>query len=224
MAVFLKILSVIDCILLAVLILLVWIAVMPRHFWVEYSKRDGFIAKMNIAIFKVTLYPQPSFLAKKDKKEEERAKRQEEKQNRDKGKEKTNIMENIEPSFDLVKQIVSAAKGVMKRVLKAIKFRDVSFTVPIYSGDIHSTQKTYGAVTSAFYTLNIFLQQNMQIYYKSPVFVADFAGRYKDAVYFYSKITASPALLIAAAYFAYKQYNNIMKNNKKTAEKEITNG
>ena len=71
------------------------------------------------------------------------------------------------------------------------------------------------------------LQKHLQITFKSPLFVADFADRYKDSIYFYCQITASPVLLLAAAWFAYGQYNSIMENNKKApdaTEKETNNG
>ena len=218
MTILFKILSVAAIILLILLLLLLWLILVPRHFWVEYSKRDGLIIQMNIAFFRFTLYPLPAFLQKKTggKKEPKEKKVQTE--------EKPNPLADIQFSFDLVKQVVSSAKGIMQKVFRAIKFRDVSFTVPLHSNDIHTTQKMYGAVTNAFYSLSIFLQKHLQIFFKSPVFVADFAGRYSDAVYFYSKITASPVLLLVAAYYAYTQYNLIINNYTKAdnaPQKEI---
>ncbi|MBQ3008968.1 MAG: hypothetical protein IJD80_05200 [Oscillospiraceae bacterium] len=221
MTVLFKILIVLGWILLALLLLLMWVIFVPRHFWVEYSARDGLIAHMNIAWFRLRLYPLPDFIEKKtDKKEDKPAaeKTQEESKK---------ITDDLQFSFDLVKQVVSAAKGIMKRVLRAIKFRDVSFTIPVYAGDIHKTQKAYGAATSAFYSLSVFLQKHLQLYYKSPVFIADFANQYSGAIYFYSKITTSPVLLLVAAFYAYRQYTTIMENNKKAVpatEKEINNG
>ena len=227
MTVLLKILSVIGIILLIFIALIMWVILVPRNFWVEYSKRDGLIAKMNVAFFKVTLYPLPRFLNKKRDDIAEKAEKAEREKNSGENSGNTSFAENIQFSFDLVKQVLSAAKGIIKRIFKALKFRDVSFTAPVYAGDIHSTQKAYGAVTSAFYSLNIFLQQYVQIYYKSPVFVADFANSYGDAVYFYCKITASPAMILSAAYFAYKQYVAIIRANTATTaqqKKEIKNG
>ncbi|MBR5521745.1 MAG: hypothetical protein IKU54_07085 [Oscillospiraceae bacterium] len=217
MTILFKILSVIGILLLLLIVLLLWLILVPRHFWVEYSARDGFIAQVNIAWFKFTLYPIPSFLQKKtDGKKEETVRTEKEKT--------TGPLNDIQFSMDLVKQVVSSAKGIMRRVFRAIKFRDVSFTVPVNGTDIHSTQKLYGAVTNAFYALSVFLQKHMQIYFKSPVFVADFAGRYSDAIYFYSKITASPVLLLVAVYYAYTQYVLITNNYKKAdnaPQKEI---
>lgn len=225
MTLILKILSVIGWILLAVILLLVWVILVPRHFWVEYSKADGPVVKMNIGPFKVGLFPLPQFLQKKAEQKQDR--RSEKKEEEKEQKEKFNPLADIQLSFDLVKQVVSAAKGIMVRVLKAIKFRDVSFTVPIHNSDVYKTQQQYGMVTNAFYSLSIFLQKHMQITFKSPIFVADFAGTYADSVYFYCQITASPVLLLAAAWFAYNQYTTIMENNKKAAdatEKENNNG
>ena len=234
MSLMIKILAVIGCILLAVLLLLLWVIVMPRHFWVEYCKADGVLVKMNIGPFKISLYPLPKFLQKKTekkpvgKKGEKTEKAPQQKMApQPQREEKQNPLADIQLSFQLVKDVVASAKGIVKRIFKAIKFRDVSFTLPIYAGDVHKTQKMYGAVTNSFYTLSVFLQKHLQITFKSPIFVADFADCYKDSVYFYTQITASPILLLAAGWFAYNQYNVIMENNKKvetTTEKENNNG
>ena len=239
MTVLLKILQICGIALLAVTALLVWIILVPRHFWVEYSKQDGPEVKMNIAFFRFRIYPLPPFAEKLlDKKEKQKKQLPASGKNKDgtdiqhvhpaeQKTDKPGVMDDIQLSFDLIKEAVSAAGGIMKRVLKAIKFRDVSFTVPLHTQDVLKTQQLYGAVTNSFYTLNTFLQKYMQLYYKSPVFVADFAGRYSDALYFYCKITASPVLLLSAAYFAYSQYNHIKENNKKATvaqEKENNNG
>ena len=64
MTVLFKILSVIGVAFLILLIIALWLILTPRHFWVEYSKRDGLIAQVNIAFFRFTLYPVPEFLRK----------------------------------------------------------------------------------------------------------------------------------------------------------------
>lgn len=252
MTLMLKILQAVGILLGIILLLVLWVIVMPRHFWVEYSKADGPLVKMNIGPFKLRLFPLPDFIqkkmaekqggAEKDKKEKpqkkekprektaadggktqspqpqkERAEQPQTEQRQDKTeKEKKNPFADIQFSLDLVKQVVAAAKGIMAKIFKAIKFRDVSFTVPIHGTDAMKTQQTYGIVTNSFYTLAIFLQKHLQITFKSPIFVADFADSYKDSIYFYCQITASPVLLLAAGWFAYGQYNQIMENNKKS--------
>ncbi len=226
MTLILKILSVLGIILAVLLLILLWVIVMPRHFWVEYSKPDGSMVKMNIGPFKISLFPLPEFVQKKlDSKAE--SKKTEKKPagtpETEQTKEKTNPLGDIQFSFDLVKQVVSAAKGIMARIFKAIKFRDLSFTLPIHSNDALKTQQTYGIVTNSFYTLSVFLQKHLQITFKSPIFVADFADRYKDSVYFYCRITASPVLLLAAGWFAFNQYKIITQTNKK-AENATTQG
>ena len=236
MSLMIKILSVLALILLAVVLLVLWVIVMPRHFWLEYCKADGAMVKMNIGPFKMRLYPLPDFLAKRKKKEPQPEKTQPEEklpsqpaqtdtEPADNGK--INPFADIQLSMNLVKLIVESVKGVMARIFKAIKFRDVSFTVPIHHSDVMKTQQIYGVVTNSFYSLAIFLQKHLQITFKSPLFVADFADRYKDSVYFYCQITASPILLLAAGWYGYKQYNIIMENNKKAPDatrKENNNG
>lgn len=308
MALILKILSVIGWIILAILFLIVWVIVVPRHFYVEYSKQDSLIVKMNIAFFKLRLFPLPKFLGGESEEEQEqlettvenptvyeesvqapepknenqsekkfevsssnekvievepeekenkqisnieqkqrlqenldddkekeyksktlqepklkektpKQKHKKEKKPKNKKEPKEKIMlpepfDDVQLTFSLVKQVISAAKGVMKKILRAIKFSDISFTVPIYDEDPMRTQQKYAAVTTGFYTLSIFLQKNMQVYYKSPIFVADFANQHSESTYFYCKISASPILLISAAYFAYKQFKLIIKNNR----------
>ncbi|MBR4036173.1 MAG: hypothetical protein IKJ05_05525 [Oscillospiraceae bacterium] len=226
MTLILKILSVLGIILGVLLLLVLWVIIMPRHFWVEYCKPDGPVVKMNIGPFRLRLFPLPDFIAKKtaEKKTKPENKKTEKKQEKT---EKPNPLADIQFSFDLVKQVVSAAKGIMARIFKAIKFRDISFTVPVHGSDALKTQQTYGIVTNSFYSLSVFLQKHLQITFKSPIFVADFADRYKDSVYFYCQITASPVLLLTAAWFAYEQYKSITENNKKAPDatlKENTNG
>lgn len=230
MTLILKILSVLGIVIGILLFLLLWITVMPRHFWVEYCKADGLVVKMNIGPFKVGLFPLPEVIQKKmdSKSESEKKEDMETPEASDIApREKSGLLDDIQLSFDLVKQVISAAKGIMAKIFKAIKFRDLSFTVPIHGGDAFKTQQTYGVVTNSFYSLSVFLQKHLQITFKSPVFVADFADRYKDSVYFYCQITASPALLLAAGWFAYNQYKFIIENNKKASDatiKENTNG
>ena len=227
MTLMLKILSVLGIVLGLIVLVLLWLVLVPRHFWVEYCKADGPQVKMNIGPAKVSLYPLPEFIKKKTggKKAQPDTEKQPTEKSQD--TEKHSPLDDIQLSMDLVKDIVSSAKGIMKRIIKAIKFRDVSFTVPVHSSDAYKTQKKYGVVTNAFYTLSVFLQKHLQITFKSPIFVADFADRYKDSVYFYTQITASPVLLLAAAWFAYKQYDMITENYKKSpqvTEKENNNG
>ncbi len=237
MTVFIKILAGLGILLLLILALLLWLILVPRHFWLEYSKPEGPTAKMNVAFFKVTLYPLPKFLTEKadkpDKKKEDKTDKAKTETKED--KKENNPLKNLQLSFNLVQQIISAAKGIMQRVFRAIKFRDVSFTLPIHMDSPERTQQAYGMVTNSFYTLAMFLQKHLQINFKSPIFVADFAGTYGDAVYFYTQVTASPILLLAAGYFAYTQYKEIITTNQKpapadpqatetVAEKELTNG
>lgn len=223
MTLLIKILSVLGRILLAVFLLVLWIVLVPRHFWVEYSKHDGPTVKMNIGPFKIGLYPLPSA----GKKKTEGQKTDTNKKDPPQEKQKFNPLDDIQLSMQLVKDVVSAAKGIMAKILSSIKFCDVSFTLPIHNNDVYKTQKMYGLVTNSFYSLAVFLQKHMQITFKSPIFVADFAGTYKDSTYFYTQITASPVLLLLAAWYAYTQYNEITTNHKKAsdaAEKEKNNG
>ena len=224
MTIMLKILAVLGYILLAIILLLVWVIIVPRHFWLEYDKKDGFTAKMNIGFFKLKLYPLPNFIAKKLEKAGEKAEdvveegaKEDEEAIEEKTKKKPGPFDNIEFSFDLVKDILATAKGVVKIFLKGIYFRDVSFTLPLYDEDAYRTQQLYANTTTAFYTLNIFLQQYLQIYYKSPIFVADFANQHENSLYFYCKITSSPSIIISVAIFAFKQYRKILKKNKAAA-------
>ena len=110
----------------------------------------------------------------------------------------------------------------MAILLKGISIKDVSFTVPISAKDAHETQKQYGIVTSAFYSLNVFLQKYVKIFYKNPVFVADFANLYKDSTYFYCKIQASPSIILMVGWYLFRAYRRLIKNNKETnTDKEI---
>lgn len=206
------ILLLLAAVLAFLLLLVLWVILVPRHFWVEYCKTDGLIVQVNLAFFKITLFPLPSFMKKGKEEKEPQAKEEKETLDdsgeKDGGKAKEPALPEF--SFQLVKDILGAAKGVMKRILKAIKFSHVSFTVPVYGGRPEETQKKYAGITSAFYTFNIFLQQFVQIYYEKPIFVADFANLHSKSLYFYCKISASPILLLSAGLFAFRQYRRIM--------------
>ena len=198
-------------VLVFLLLLVLWVILVPRHFWVEYCKTDGLIVQVNLDFFKITLFPLPSFIKKEKKKKETQAEKEKEKPADDGKTEKDKKQPQLPQfSFRLARDILSAAKGVMKRVLKAIKFSHVSFTVPVYGGRPEETQKKYAGITSAFYTFNIFLQQIVQVYYEKPIFIADFANLHTNSLYFYCKISASPVMLLAAAVFAFRQYRKIM--------------
>ena len=114
--------------------------------------------------------------------------------------------------MELVKEVLSAVKGVMAILLKGIYIKDVSFTVPIYSGDAQRTQQQYGLITNSFYSLNIFLQKYVKIFYKSPVFIADFANLYDASLYFYCKIQASPSIILMTGWYLFKTYRKLTKN------------
>ncbi len=221
MTVFIEILKIMGILLGVLLVLLLWLILVPRNIWVEYSKKEELSVKMNIAFLKAKVYPFPKFMNKKETETKEEKRSQQPKE------ENTNILKELDFSFDLIKQVISSAKGTVKKIFAALKFRDVSFTLPVYMGDILTTQQAHGMISNSFYALSIFLQSNIDITFKSPIIIADFADSYSDALYFYTKITASPILLLTGGYYAYTQYKLITENYKKTAtadKKEIKNG
>ena len=114
--------------------------------------------------------------------------------------------------MELVKEVLSAVRGVMAILLKGISIKDAAFTLPVYSGDAHRTQKQYGLITNAFYSFNIFLQKYVKIYWKSPVFIADFANLYDDSLYFYCKIQASPSIILMSGWYLFRIYRRLTKN------------
>lgn len=210
-----KILAVLGKILLFLLALILWAVIIPRSFWVEYTAKDKLCLWVRLAFFKVKIYPLPELPSFGEKKERAKEKPPREAKPKEKPQEKPSVLDDLRLSFDLVKQTVSAFKGLMKRVLKAIKFKDISFTLPIHKEDAFETQKAYGKATTAFYALSSFLQMYVNIGFKSPIFVADFGDKYRQSIYFYGQITASPALLLAAAVYGFKRYKSILKNNTK---------
>ena len=119
-----KILAVLGKVLLCLLALVLWVVMIPRSFWVEYTTKDKVCLWVRLIFFKVKIYPLPKLPSfKKEEKKPSREPKSEGNQRK-----KPNISEDLQFSFDLVKQTVSAFKGLMKRVLKAIKFKDISFS------------------------------------------------------------------------------------------------
>ncbi|MEG1049637.1 MAG: hypothetical protein RSE24_03760, partial [Oscillospiraceae bacterium] len=120
---------------------------------------------------------------------------------------------NLPQGFELIKEGLQAAKGVFRILLRWIKIKDVSFTLPLQADDAYETQQLYGAVSSSFYAFNTFVQRYVKIYYKNPMFVADFANLYSDSTYFYCKIQASPSIMLMIGWYLFKTYRKIIKSN-----------
>ena len=226
----LKILAVIGWILLVLIALLLWVIIVPRSVFVEYTDKTSLVVKVRIFLFKIKVYPLPKFLSKKDKKEKSAKKKKtdtDKTASADTAKaEKPSafkkFMADMPKGFELVKEVLSAVKGVMAILLKGVKVKDVSFTVPLCAKEAYETQKLYSAVTTAFYSLSIFLQKYVKIFYKKPVFVADFANLYKDSTYFYCKIQASPSIILVVGWYLFRTYRRLTKNKKESKpEKEI---
>ena len=209
----LKILAVIGWILLALLILLVWVIIVPRSVYVEYSKLNELTVRVRVFFFKIKVYPLNLPFKKKEK-----AKRKDEKAQGEQGaqqKKKSPVQqftENLPKGMELVREVLSTVKGATAILLKGVSIKDAAFTLPIYSGDAHQTQKQYGLITNSFYSFNIFLQKYVKIHWKSPVFIADFANLYADSIYFYCKIQASPSIIIMLGWYLLKTYRRLTKN------------
>ena len=64
-----KLLAVIGWILLGLLILLLWVIIVPRSVFVEYTNADSIVVKVRIFLFKIKVYPLPKFLTGRNKKD-----------------------------------------------------------------------------------------------------------------------------------------------------------
>ena len=210
----LNILAVLGWIVLALLVLIVWVILVPRSVFVEYTNADGITVKVRIAFFKIKVYPLNLPFKKKEKEKKAKGKA---KSGQNKQEEKSplaQLKEDLPKGMELVKEILSTVKGVMAIILKGLYIKDVSFNLPINAGDAYNTQKQYGTITNAFYSFNIFLQKYVKISYKSPVFIADFANLYADSTYFYCKIQASPSIILAVGWHLFKIYRDLDKKPK----------
>ncbi|MBQ7816335.1 MAG: hypothetical protein IJ339_03110 [Oscillospiraceae bacterium] len=219
----LKILAVIGWILLFLLALIVWVIVVPRSVFVEYTAAKGPVVKVRVFLFKIKVYPLPAVFAKKEKPKADKNKSTAEKQSsagdtKKVKKQKSalaDFMADMPKGFELVKEVLATVKGVMAILLKGIYIKDVSFTLPVNGKTAEDTQKQYALVTNSFYSLNIFLQKYVKIFYKKPIFVADFANLYKDSTYFYCKIQASPSIILVVGWYLFKTYRRLTKNKPK---------
>ena len=215
----LKILAVIGCILLCLIVLVLWVIIVPRAVFVEYTENAGVAVKVRIFLFKIKVYPLNLPFGKKerDKPKKEKAQKaaqpQGDKPNQN--KKSSTLGEKLPKGMELVKTVLSAVKGVGRILLKGIAIKDVAFTVPISGKNAYDTQKLYGNVTSAFYTFSIFLQKYVRLNIKKPIFVADFADMYSHSTYFYCKIVASPGIKLSAGWYLFKIYKNLDKQNNK---------
>lgn len=210
----LKVLAVIGWVLLAVLILLLWVIIVPRSVYVQYTNAGGAVVKVRVLFFKIKVYPLHFGKKQKNKPEKKKSKtpKKEKTEDADGGKKPSaaqRFMQDMPNGMQLVKEVLSTVRGVMKILLNGISIKDVSFTLPISAENAHETQKKYALVTNSFYTFSIFLQKYVKIFYKNPVFVADFANLYGDSTYFYCKIQASPSIILAVAFYLFKTYRRI---------------
>ena len=210
----LKILTVTGWILLALVILLLWVIIVPRSIYVEYSKLHELTVKVRVFLFKIKVYPLNLPFKKKDRKKADKPKNGQDTQQPQQKKKSSakQLMEDLPKGMELVKEVLGAVKCVTAILLKGISIKDAAFTLPVYAGDAYETQKQYGLVTNAFYSFNIFLQKYVKIFWKSPVFIADFANLYSDSLYFYCKIQASPSIIIMICWYLFKTYRRITKN------------
>lgn len=215
----LKILAAIGCILLALIVLVLWVIVVPRAVFVEYTENAGIMVKVRLFAFKIKVYPLNISFGKKDKDKPKKAKSEKAPQSNEdnpkQNKKSFSIGEKLPKGMELVKTVLSAVKGVGKILLKGIAVKDVSFTVPLAGKNAYDTQKLYGNMTSAFYTFSIFLQKYVRLSIKKPIFVADFADMYSHSTYFYCKIVASPGIILSAGWYLFKIYKNLDKQNNK---------
>ena len=224
----LNLLIVIGYIVLALLLLVAWVLLVPRSVFVEYTNATGPVVKVRLLFFKIRVYPLPKLFGGGKKEKAGKKKKTDAKKNAsgDKKQQKQSgfkkFMADMPKGFELVKEVFATVKGVMAILLKGIRIKDVSFTLPISAGNAYETQKLYGTVTSAFYSLNVFLQKYVKIFYKKPIFVADFAQLYKDSTYFYCKIQASPVIILVVGWYLFKTYRRLTKNKTdNTTDKEI---
>ena len=216
----LKILAVIGWILLALLILILWILIVPRSVYVEYSKVHDLTVKVRVFLFKIKVYPFSLPFKKKTDKAEKKKKpkkakksqQEQEQQGQKKKSQLAQLTENLPKGMELVKEVLSTVKGVMAILLRGLYIKDVSFTLPVKGKDAYDTQKQYGIITNTFYSFNIFLQKYVKIFYKKPVFVADFANLYDDSIYFYCKIQASPSIILMIGWYLFRTYRRLTKN------------
>lgn len=212
----LNILTIAGWVLLGLVVLIAWIIIVPRSVYLEYSKVYDLTVKVRIFLFKIKVYPINLPFKKKDKKEKKAMKTTKKPQNSKGGQQGqkkksplSQLTENLPKGMELVKEILATVKGVMAIILKGLYIKDVAFTVPVNAGDAHQTQKQYGLITNSFYSFNIFLQKYVKIFYKSPVFIADFANLYGDSLYFYCKIQASPIIIVMSGWYLFKTYRRL---------------
>lgn len=217
----LKILAVLGWILLGLVALLVWVLIVPRTVFVEYSNRDSLVVRVRVFLFKIKVFPlNLPFKKKENKTEKPKAKKKKstgkktakKQQPADKKDQKGfDIMEKLPKGMELVRTVLSAVKGVFRILLKGISIKDVSFNLPVTGGDAYAVQQKYGKITSAFYSFSIFLQKYVKFTCKSPVFIADFANLYADSTYFYCKVQASPCIILSVGWHLFKIYRSLDK-------------
>ncbi len=219
----LTVLKAVGLIILAILLLVLLILIIPRSIWVEYDKVDGPTIKVRILFFKLRVFPWGN--GKKDESEEKNEDRKAQKKKPSSSghampdehkEEKKSFTDDIRFSFDLIGRVLETVSEGMRRVLRGIKLRNVTFTLPVSGKDSRSVRKMHGIVSSAFYNLNTVISQIFDIEYGSPKIIADFTGAYSDSIYFFCRIVATPIKILMGGAYLFFKGKKILKENRKT--------
>lgn len=88
--------------------------------------------------------------------------------------------EFIKIGLEDISDIVYAATGLIKRILKSLKFKDIVIVLPIYDEDPSKCAVKYGKVNAFLYAVTARLENTLRLYFKRVDIYPDFENKRAD--------------------------------------------
>lgn len=187
--------------LAALLVLLVLLVVCPVwvHLELDY---DVLTVKLQVFGLKFKVWPLAEKKPKAPKKKKgKKAKKASSATKKDeKPKEKKGLPFDL--SFELIVQLIGLAGGLVRRLLKALKVRDVRLFLPVQGKDPAATAIRYGQIMAAANAAHGALYDAVRLSVDKIEICPDFGGDNKFRRSFYCKIGTCPIIIISVAVWA----------------------
>lgn len=181
-------------ILLAVLLLLL---ICPVWVWLRLDY-DKFSAKVQILGFKFTVYPL------KEKPEKEKKEPVQQEPPKKKAVKKRSPSKRFQLTAEKIVGLIETAGGVMHRLLRALKIRNICVLIPLEGEDAADTALFYGKFSAWFYGGIALLQNFLDMKFESIELIPDFGGDNKYRRSFSCKIGTCPLIILGIAIYAFR--------------------
>lgn len=194
------VIKIILWVLLGLLGLLLLLLVIPASASVRFEEEEFYLS-VRYLFLKFRIFP-PKEKKQKNNDKDAEDKKEDEKQSPKKEKKKKTLPELLH----FVNKIVSSASSGLQFLLKFLWIRRVELVVPVHAEDAGDTAVQFGQVQALIGGTRAVLDNIFNISYKMLQVYPDFSGQYAAGIYFSCKIVASPVIMLATAFVAFKRY------------------